>query len=67
MSGMLCEVLVLKSAWGVLQMNGDPQRIEEQPYGIPDKKVPERWDVVGLGQAMVGVSVTLYVLISWWL
>ncbi|KAG0569113.1 hypothetical protein M758_6G061600 [Ceratodon purpureus] len=40
-------------------MNGDPQRIEEQPYGIPDKKVPERWDVVGLGQAMVDISASV--------
>ena len=37
----------------VMQVNGDSQRTEEQPYGIPDKAVPERWDVVGLGQAMV--------------
>ncbi|KAG0585351.1 hypothetical protein KC19_2G004600 [Ceratodon purpureus] len=41
------------------QVSGDAQRTEEQPYGIPDKKVPERWDVVGLGQAMVDFSGTV--------
>jgi hypothetical protein len=51
----------------VMQANGDAQRTEEQPYGIPDKKVPERWDVVGLGQAMVVTAVTLYCLVSWFL
>lgn len=57
--------LVFKPTGAVLQMNGDPQRTEEQPYGIPDKKLPERWDVVGLGQAMVIVYFTLYLLASW--
>ena len=26
---------------------------DQQPYGIPDRRVPAYWDVVGLGQAMV--------------
>jgi sugar/nucleoside kinase (ribokinase family) len=41
------------------QVHGEAQRTEEQPYGIPDKEVPERWDVVGLGQAMVDFSGTV--------
>ncbi|KAJ7530136.1 hypothetical protein O6H91_15G080700 [Diphasiastrum complanatum] len=28
----------------------------EQPYGVPEIKVPKHWDVVGLGQAMVDFS-----------
>ncbi|KAL2649586.1 hypothetical protein R1flu_017714 [Riccia fluitans] len=27
-----------------------------QPYGVPEMKVPDRWDVIGLGQAMVDCS-----------
>lgn len=29
------------------------QQKADQPYGIPEKKLPACWDVVGLGQAMV--------------
>lgn len=54
--------LVLSLHGSVLQANGDPQRTEEQPYGIPDKMVPERWDVVGLGQAMVNTFLVQYCL-----
>lgn len=42
-----------------MQVHGEAQRTEEQPYGIPDKEVPKRWDVVGLGQAMVLITLTL--------
>lgn len=64
---MLCGIVLTAQGWWVfvMQVNGDSQRTEEQPYGIPDKKVPERWDVVGLGQAMVFTTVTLYYLVCW--
>lgn len=55
----MCNGLSKGSENGAYQANGDPQRTEEQPYGIPDKMVPERWDVVGLGQAMVDFSGTV--------
>ncbi|XP_024356535.1 uncharacterized protein [Physcomitrium patens] len=38
----------------VCQMNGGSHNGNEQPHGISTKRVLERWDVVGLGQAMVG-------------
>ncbi|KAG6549627.1 hypothetical protein Mapa_008605 [Marchantia paleacea] len=36
----------------------DPDDSERsvQPYGIPEMTMPDRWDVVGLGQAMVDFS-----------
>lgn len=42
----------------VLQMNGGSHNGNEQPHGISTKRVLERWDVVGLGQAMVATTFT---------
>lgn len=40
-------------------MNGGSHNGNEQPHGISTKRVLERWDVVGLGQAMVDFSGTV--------
>ncbi|XP_024356546.1 uncharacterized protein [Physcomitrium patens] len=41
------------------KMNGGSHNGNEQPHGISTKRVLERWDVVGLGQAMVDFSGTV--------
>ena len=33
---------------------------DQQPYGIPDRRVPAYWDVVGLGQAMVSTCALVF-------
>uniref|UniRef100_A0A7I4AR62 Carbohydrate kinase PfkB domain-containing protein n=2 Tax=Physcomitrium patens TaxID=3218 RepID=A0A7I4AR62_PHYPA len=52
----VCNSVDESSESAASQVNSDAQRAEEQPYGIPEKRVPEHWGVVGLGQAMVDFS-----------
>ncbi len=38
-----------------MQVNADAQEAGKQSFGIPVRVVPDCWDVVGLGQAMVSL------------
>jgi hypothetical protein len=38
-----------------VQVNADAQEAGKQSFGIPVRVVPDCWDVVGLGQAMVSL------------
>ncbi|CAM6042834.1 unnamed protein product, partial [Sphagnum compactum] len=42
-----------------VQASADLPQTAEQPYGIPERRIPDCWDVVGLGQAMVDFSGTV--------
>jgi hypothetical protein len=38
-----------------VQVNADAQEAGKQSFGVPVRVVPDCWDVVGLGQAMVSL------------